>query len=68
MQPIKTMFMLPSNKPYRSAWREVEVSLVGAMLYHSDSIAEAKKLLTIDDKVCLDYASKQQLGSEASDT
>ena len=55
MQPIRNLFFVPSNKPYLQAWREVEIGLVGAMLYHSDSLADAKKLLQIDDKVCKDY-------------
>ena len=34
--------------------------MIGAMLFHSDSIADAKKFLTIDDQMCLSYKNSQK--------
>lgn len=56
--------MRPKNIPYRQTWQEVEVNLIGAMLYHSDSLVDAKKLLGIEDKVCLNYAAQKKLGGD----
>lgn len=53
---ITQIFFVGTNKPYRAAWYDVEVNLVGAMLFHSDSMSDAKKLLTIEDQMCRDYA------------
>lgn len=40
------------------------------MLYHSDSMQDARKFLAIDDQVCLDFKSKKvvdaQLNTEQS--
>ena len=53
--PLKSLFMKPRYIKYRSSWREVEVALVGAMLYHIDGLADAKKFLALDDSVCEEF-------------
>jgi len=62
--PIKSIFNRASNKPHRQLWREVETSLIGALLYHSDSMADAKKLLAIDNNVCVEFAKRKQQGAD----
>ena len=55
---IRGLFMVPANKTFKKTWEEVESVLIGAMLYHSDSLSDAKKFLAIEDDICNSYAQR----------
>lgn len=48
----RNTFIMPRNKPLLPKWREVETTLIAAMLYHSGAIGDCKKFLKLTDKVC----------------
>ena len=57
---IKQIFDRPKNKPFRKNWVDVEIKLIAAMLYHSDSLGDARKLLDIDEATCKDYQIRKK--------
>ena len=38
------------------------MNLIGAMLYHSDSLSDAKKFVAIEGQLCREYATRKFQG------